>query len=63
MYFVAVLSLVHFDAVRLRFIRRAAVQILLGLVLLGNNLRVLYRERAASEFVAAAARSPILCSV
>jgi hypothetical protein len=44
--FCAAMCLVHFDAVRLRALRRAGFQITLGGILVLNNLRILVRERA-----------------
>ncbi len=44
--FCAAMCLVHFDAVRLRTLRRAGVQITFGAILTLNNVRLLIRERA-----------------
>jgi hypothetical protein len=44
-FFCCVMFLVHFDAVRVRFLRRAHWQLSLGLLAIANCVRVLVRER------------------
>jgi hypothetical protein len=44
-----VLFLIHFDAVRVRVLRRAPVQLCLGFLAIVNSVRVLLRERLAGS--------------
>ncbi len=46
-YGMGMLFLINYDAMRLRVLRRSAVQLFLAFIAIGNNLRVLVRERTS----------------
>jgi hypothetical protein len=60
-FFCGVMFLVHFDAVRVRFLRRAHWQLSLGCLAIANCVRVLIRERLNGRARCIGDLGPVLC--